>query len=66
MILLAEKLTSIHSWSNMARFTRSGGEANAVAVRIAIWQRLKKILQFVDIMDGMIGIFQQTLNQKII
>ena len=34
-VLLAEKLTSIHSWSNMARFTRSGGEANAVAVRIA-------------------------------
>ena len=34
-ILLAEKLVSLHPWSDMARFTRSGGEANAVAIRIA-------------------------------
>ena len=34
-ILLAEKLISLHPWSEMARFTRSGGEANAVAIRIA-------------------------------
>ena len=34
-ILLAEKLISLHPWAEMARFTRSGGEANAVAIRIA-------------------------------
>ena len=34
-ILLAEKLVGLHSWSEMVRFTRSGGEANAVAIRIA-------------------------------
>ena len=34
-ILLAEKLVSLHPWSEMVRFTRSGGEANAVAIRIA-------------------------------
>ncbi len=34
-IILAEKLTSMHPWAEMARFTRSGGEANAVAIRIA-------------------------------
>jgi glutamate-1-semialdehyde aminotransferase len=34
-IILAEKLIEIHPWSDMARFTRSGGEANAVAIRIA-------------------------------
>ena len=34
-IHLAEKLISMHSWADMARFTRSGGEANAVAIRIA-------------------------------
>ena len=34
-ILLAEKLISMHTWADMARFTRSGGEANAVAIRIA-------------------------------
>jgi glutamate-1-semialdehyde aminotransferase/spore coat polysaccharide biosynthesis protein SpsF (cytidylyltransferase family) len=34
-IFLAEKLILLHPWSEMARFTRSGGEANAVAVRIA-------------------------------
>lgn len=32
---LAEKLVSMHPWSSMARFARSGGEANAIAVRIA-------------------------------
>ncbi len=34
-ILLAEKLIQIHPWAKMARFTRTGGEANAVAIRIA-------------------------------
>jgi len=34
-IKLAEKLIEIHPWSHMVRFTRSGGEANSVAIRIA-------------------------------
>ena len=34
-ILLGEKLISLHPWSHKIRFTRSGGEANAVAIRIA-------------------------------
>ena len=34
-IKLAEKLVEIHPWAEMVRFTRSGGEANSVAVRIA-------------------------------
>ena len=34
-VYLAEKLIEMHPWSGMARFTRSGGEACAVAVRIA-------------------------------
>jgi glutamate-1-semialdehyde 2,1-aminomutase len=34
-VLLAEKLIEMHSWADMARFARSGGEANAIAVRIA-------------------------------
>ena len=32
---LAEKLIDIHPWSEMVRFARSGGEANAIAIRIA-------------------------------
>jgi len=32
---LAEKLVNINPWSDMVRFTKSGGEANAVAIRIA-------------------------------
>ena len=32
---LAERLCSLHPWASRARFTRSGGEAMAVAVRIA-------------------------------
>ena len=34
-VLLAEKLIEMHPWAEMARFARSGGEANAIAVRIA-------------------------------
>jgi len=34
-IYLAERLTKMHPWSDMVRFARSGGEANAIAVRIA-------------------------------
>lgn len=34
-VILAEKLTEIHPWADMVRFARSGGEANAIAVRIA-------------------------------
>jgi len=34
-VYLAERLIELHPWAEMARFTRSGGEANAVAIRIA-------------------------------
>lgn len=34
-ILLAEKLIELHGWPEMVRFTRGGGEANSVAIRIA-------------------------------
>ena len=34
-VQLAEKLIELHPWAGMARFARSGGEANAIAVRIS-------------------------------
>lgn len=34
-VYLAEALIELHPWAEMARFARSGGEANAVAIRIA-------------------------------
>ena len=34
-VILAERLIKIHPWAKKVRFTRSGGEANAVAIRIA-------------------------------
>ena len=34
-VYLAEKLVELHPWADMARLARSGGEANAVAIRIA-------------------------------
>ncbi len=33
-INLADRLIDLHPWGEMVRFTRSGGEANAVAIRI--------------------------------
>ena len=32
---LARKITKIHPWSKMVKFARSGGEANAISIRIA-------------------------------
>lgn len=32
---LAERLVALHPWSDMARLARTGGEANAIAIRIA-------------------------------
>ena len=34
-VYLAERLIELHPWAEMARFARSGGEANAVGIRIA-------------------------------
>jgi glutamate-1-semialdehyde 2,1-aminomutase len=34
-VWLAEKLLDMHPWAEMARFARTGGEANAIAIRIA-------------------------------
>jgi glutamate-1-semialdehyde 2,1-aminomutase len=34
-VYLAERLIEMHPWAEMARFARAGGEANAIAVRIA-------------------------------
>jgi glutamate-1-semialdehyde 2,1-aminomutase len=33
-VYLAEKLVELHPWADMVRLARSGGEANAIAVRI--------------------------------
>lgn len=34
-VYLAEKLVELHPWADMVRFARTGGEANAIAIRIA-------------------------------
>jgi glutamate-1-semialdehyde 2,1-aminomutase len=34
-VWLAERLVELHPWADMARLARSGGEANAIAIRIA-------------------------------
>ena len=34
-VYLAERLIELHPWAEMVRFARTGGEANAIAVRIA-------------------------------
>jgi glutamate-1-semialdehyde 2,1-aminomutase len=32
---MADRLTSMHLWSSMVRFAKTGGEANAIAIRIS-------------------------------
>ncbi len=34
-VYLAEQLVELHPWADMVRFARTGGEANAIAIRIA-------------------------------
>lgn len=34
-VYLAERLVELHPWAEMVRFARSGGEANAIGIRIA-------------------------------
>ena len=34
-VYLAEKLIEMHKWAEMVKFARTGGEANAIAIRIA-------------------------------
>lgn len=34
-VYLAERLVALHPWAHMVRFARTGGEANAIAIRIA-------------------------------
>lgn len=34
-VLLAEKLIEMHPWAEMVKFARTGGEANAISIRIA-------------------------------
>ena len=34
-VQLAEMLLKLHPWADMAKFARTGGEANAIALRIA-------------------------------
>ncbi|TGL49699.1 aminotransferase class III-fold pyridoxal phosphate-dependent enzyme, partial [Leptospira kemamanensis] len=34
-VYLAERLIELHPWADMVRFARTGGEANAISIRIA-------------------------------
>ncbi|MGL5059960.1 MAG: aminotransferase class III-fold pyridoxal phosphate-dependent enzyme, partial [Microcoleus sp.] len=34
-VYLAERLVELHPWADMVRFARTGGEANAISIRIA-------------------------------
>ena len=45
-VLLAEKIIRHHPWAAMAKFTRGGGEANALAIRIARSYTNKKNVAF--------------------
>lgn len=45
-VILAEKLIDLHPWAQMVKFARTGGEANAVAIRIARAASIKKNVAF--------------------
>jgi glutamate-1-semialdehyde aminotransferase len=43
-IILAEEMLKLNNWADMVRFARTGGEANAIAVRIARAKSKKDII----------------------
>ena len=45
-VYLSRKILMHHSWASMSKFTRGGGEANAVAIRIARSNTKKKNVAF--------------------
>ena len=45
-VYLSEKILKQHPWASMSKFTRGGGEANAVAIRIARSNTKKKNIAF--------------------
>ena len=45
-VMLAKTIIKHHSWASMAKFTRGGGEANALAIRIARSFTKKKNVAF--------------------
>jgi len=45
-VYLAKQIIKHHPWASMAKFTRGGGEANAVAIRIARSNTIKKNVAF--------------------
>ena len=45
-VYLTKELIKHHSWASMAKFTRGGGEANALAIRIARSYTTKKNVAF--------------------
>jgi glutamate-1-semialdehyde 2,1-aminomutase len=45
-VFLAKQIIKHHPWASMAKFTRGGGEANALAIRIARSNTKKKIVAF--------------------
>ena len=63
-IKLTKLLLKMNSWADMARYTKSGGEANLVALRAAKSASKNYKVAFAVIMDGMIGICQLTYKIK--
>tara|TARA_B100001093_G_scaffold439840_1_gene440016 strand:- start:2810 stop:4102 length:1293 start_codon:yes stop_codon:yes gene_type:complete len=45
-VYLAKEITKHHPWASMAKFTRGGGEANSIAIRIARANTKKKNVAF--------------------
>ncbi len=45
-VYLSKELINHHPWANMVKFTRAGGEANALAIRIARSNTSKKNIAF--------------------
>ena len=53
---LANRLIKIHKWAEMVRFSKSGGEACLIAIRIARAFVKKEKIAFLNTMAGMTGI----------
>ena len=61
---LAKKILSIDKFADKVKFTRGGGEAMSLAIRIARAKNKRENIFFLGIMDGMTGIYPQIFKIK--
>ena len=64
-VIFSDMLLKIHPWAQMAKFAKTGAEANAIAIRLCRAYNKKNKIIMCGIMGGMTGICRQFIQKKL-